>query len=404
MTATPLAYLSGVGLVALNTPEWRRDLALTACCAAAAAEAGIAGAPDSRAARLIDCLGVIRSVHDAGSAAAITMEVLRQSLRKGIAPLLPKVAGKGDDLLGALTLVDERGLLHEAVEDLGREHLVEQQTLMAHWPWERLRAEQEEQRLYDEIKRLPLAQYAQARTLLADKPAAPEQELWTAWGNLWGRFGFYEPVSSWPWCHVAGWCFLCPCCAWPMRAQPAGEGVVAVTCDAHAPDGTQYTCRPRPGMATPQLEGGKRVQDVEAFPAAADYLAVRRAVWRYMSLPGQMEHGLVGALPSVKGLTVAVYPDHDSYDLHITADSPLVSKEWLVDAKAWRSLLALGRTLQDRPPLAGDQPLTIVVPHGQKAELPVLNALLARRPDLRVMTDKQLLTEIRTWCAAGAAC
>lgn len=332
------------------------------------------------------------------------MKVLRRALRTGLAPLLPAAAGQGDDLLGSLVLVDERGLLHEAVEDLGREHFVEQQTLMAYWPWERLRAEQEEQRLYDEIKRLPLAQYAQVRALLADKPAASEEELWNAWGGLWGRFGLYEPVASWPWCHVAGWCFLCPYCTWPMRAQSLGDGVVTVNCDAHALDGAQYTCRPRLGTTAPQLEGGRRVRDVEAFPAGGDYLAVRRAVWRYGTLPGQMEHGLVADLPVAEGLTVVVYPDHDRYDLHITAGAPLVTKEWLVDAKAWRSLLALGRALQDRPPLAGTQPLTIVVPHRQRAELPVLSALLARRPDLRVMTDRQLLAEIRTWCAAGAAC
>jgi len=189
-----------------------------------------------------------------------------------------------------------------------------------------------------------------------------------------------------------------------MRAQPLGEGVVAVMCDAHAAEGAQYTCAPRPGKAAPALEGGKRVQDVEAFPAAADYLAVRRAVWRYMSLPGQMEHGLVKALPTSAGLDVAGYPDHDRYDLHITASSPLVAKEWLVDAKAWRSLSALGRALQDRPRWVGPLPLTIVVPHRQRSELPVLRAMLSGRPDLQVMTDRQLLSEIRTWCRAGAVC
>ncbi|WP_331754140.1 hypothetical protein [Streptomyces sp. NBC_00826] len=392
-----------MGLVALNTPEWRRDLALTACCAAAAAETDLGGATAPRAARLIECLGVVRSVHDARNAAAITMSVLRRALREGIAPLLPASVG-ADDLLGASILVDRHGLLCDAVEDLGREHLVEQQTLMAHWPWERVRAEQEEQLLYGEIKRLPLADYAQVRKLLADKPTAPQEELWDAWGGLWGRFGFYEPVASWSWCNVAGWCFLCPFCAWPMRAQALGDGVVAVTCDAHAAEGAQYTCSPRQGTAAPALEGGKQLQEIEAFPAAADYLAVRRAVWRYMSLPGQMEHGLIRALPSSAGLHAAEYPDHDRYDVHITAGSPLVAKEWLVDAKAWRSLSALGRALQDRPPLEGAQPLTIVVPHRQRSELPVLRALLSRRPDLQVMTDRQLLSEIRTWCRAGTAC
>ncbi|MFJ9752619.1 restriction endonuclease-related protein [Streptomyces chartreusis] len=393
-----------MGLVALNTPEWRRDLALTACCSAAVAEADLTGDPGLRAARLIDCLGVIRSVHDAGSASAISMGVLRRALREGLAPLLPMIDGGISDHLGSAALLDGRGLLCDAVEDLGREHLVEQRALMAHWPWERLRAEEEEQRLYSEIKRLPLAEYARVRTLLATMPAAPQEELWETWGGLWGRFGFYEPVASWPWCSVSGWCFLCPECTWPMRAQPLGDGVVCVTCDAHVTEGARYTCRPRPSSSAPELEGGKRSREAIAFPAAADYLAVRRTVWRYFTLPAQMERAIVSNLPDAAGLDVTKYPDHDRYDLHITARFPLASRQWRVDAKAWRSLSALGRSLRDRPRLSGTDPLIIVVPHRQKAEMPVLQGLLGGRPDLQVMTDRQLTGDIRTWCSAGATC
>lgn len=330
------------------------------------------------------------------------MSALRRALREGIGPLLP--AARGRDRLNTAVLVDERGLLCEAVEDLGREHMVEHRVLMRHWPWERVRAEQEEQSLYDEIKRLPLPEYARVRELLADKPAAPQDELWKTWDGLWGRFGFFEPVASWPWCNVTGWCFLCPFCSWPMRAQALGEGVVAVMCDEHALVGAQYTCSPGPGKTAPALEGGRRIGDVELFPAAGDYLAVRRSVWRYLSLPGQMEHRLIEDLPVTAGLHANSYPDHDRYDVHITAGSPLVPKEWLVDAKAWRSLSALGRALQDRPRLDDVLPLTIVVPQRQKSELPVLRAMLSRRPDLRVLTEKQLLSEVRAWCRAGASC
>ncbi|MEV1092363.1 hypothetical protein [Streptomyces microflavus] len=96
-----------MGLVERNTPRWRRDLALTACCAAAVAEADRTGDPGQRAARLIDCLGVLRSAHDAGVAAALDMGVLRRGLRRGLAPLLP--AGSDDDPLGEMRLLDEDG-------------------------------------------------------------------------------------------------------------------------------------------------------------------------------------------------------------------------------------------------------------------------------------------------------
>ncbi|MFD5192637.1 hypothetical protein ACFWMU_31765 [Streptomyces sp. NPDC058357] len=135
-----------MGLVERNTPRWRRDLALTACCAAAVAEADRTGDPGQRAAQLIDCLGLLRSAHGAGVAATLDMGVLRRGLRRGLAPLLPSGI-EGNDPLGEVRLLNGNGLLCDAVEDLGREHLVPQQALMEYWPWARSRAEQEEQQL-----------------------------------------------------------------------------------------------------------------------------------------------------------------------------------------------------------------------------------------------------------------
>ncbi|MER8267951.1 MULTISPECIES: restriction endonuclease-related protein [Streptomyces] len=391
-----------MGLVERNTPRWRRDLALTACCAAAVAEADRISDPGQRAARLIDCLGVLRSTHGAGTAASLDMGALRHGLRHGLAPLLP-AGGEGDDPLGGMRLLDEGGLLCDAVEDLGREHLVPQQALMEYWPWARLRAEQEEQQLYAEIRRLPSDDYARVRELLASDPVAEQGVLWEKWGGLWGRFGFFEPVSSWPWCNAAGWCFPCPACAWPMRAQSAGGGVFVVSCDAHLLEGAQYTYRPVRGGGPPVLEGGGGLAgQVEGFPAAGDCLAVSRTVWRYLTLPGRMEFAIRDALAGIAGLDILMYPDGDRYDLHITAAAPLVAKQWRVDAKAWRSFAALADALLERPVQGGAVPLTIVVPHRQRSDLPLLRARLAGRPDFEVMTDEDLIGEVRRWCRGEA--
>ncbi|MYV96487.1 hypothetical protein [Streptomyces sp. SID1034] len=361
------------------------------------AEADRTGDPGQRAARLIDCLGVLRSAHDAGVAAALDMGVLRRGLRRGLAPLLP--AGSDDDPLGEMRLLDEDGLLRDAVEDLGREHLVPQQALMEYWPWARLRAEQEEQQLYSEIRRLPPDDYARVRELLASDPVAEQGVLWEKWGGLWGRFGFFEPVSSWPWCNAAGWCFPCPTCVWPMRAQSAGDGVFVVSCDAHLLEGAQYTYRPVRGGGIPALEGGGGLAGlVKGFPAAGDYLAVSRTVWRYLTLPGRMEFAIRDALTGIAGLDVLMYPDGDRYDLRITAADPLVARAWRVDAKAWRSFGALADALLERPAMGGAVPLTIVVPHRQRSDLPLLRARLAGRPDFEVMTDKALVAEVLRWC------
>ncbi|MFD6936206.1 hypothetical protein ACFWAP_08655 [Streptomyces goshikiensis] len=298
-----------------------------------------------------------------------------------------------------MILINGEGVLCEAVEDLGREHLVPHQALNEYWPWARMRAEQEERRLFEEIRRLPASDYERVRILLAEHPTSEQGALWELWGDLWGKFGLFEPVSAWPWCNVAGWCFPCPACKWPMRAQPTAGGLIEVSCDAHGTEGVRYTCRARRHDSRPDLEGvGWASEPVTGFPAAGDSLAVTRTVWRYLSLPGQMEVTLRNALKGISGLDVRMYPDRDSYDLHITAGRPLVDKEWKVDAKAWRSADALADALLAKPVLPGPEPLIIVVPRRQRCDLSVLRERLRGRLDLRVEVDVELLSEIRRWC------
>jgi hypothetical protein len=45
--------------------------------------------------------------------------------------------------------------------------------------------------------------------------------------------------------------------------------------------------------------------------------------------------------------------------------------------------------------------LTIVVPHRQRSDLPLLQSRLAGRPDFEVMTDKNFVTEVLRWCRLG---
>lgn len=380
-----------------GTARERRDRALTACCAAAVAEADLSSDPQRRALRLMDCLGILRSAHPASTAAALDMAALRRSLREGLGPLLPAEEAGNHHLVDKV-LLDENGLLCEAVEDLGREHLVPSRALDEYWPWARIRAEQEERELFAELRRLSQADYVRARLLLATLPAGEQGELWKAWDDLWGRFGLFEPVSSWPWCNVAGWFFLCPRCKWPMRAQRAVEGVVSVRCDAHGDEGVHYTCRPGRGEEMPQLEGaGWAAGEARGFPIGGDFLAVSRPVWRYIVLPGQMETALRDAVAG-PGVDVAMYPEYDAYDLKILAGPPCVAREWRVDAKAWSSPDALADALTKSRRWPEGVQLTIVVPHRQWSELPAMWGRLSGRPDLRVVTDKELVGEIRRWC------
>ncbi|MFI7097009.1 restriction endonuclease-related protein [Streptomyces lydicus] len=380
-----------------------RDLSLTACCAAAAVETDSDIPARQKASRLMDCLGVLRSAHPPASAAALDMRTLRAGLRSELSRLLPGDSHCDVSSFAGMTLIDADGALGVAVEDLGREHLVEHHALREHWPWARMRAEQEEQRLHQEIRRLPSADYERVRLLLATHPAGEQTDLWKQWGDLWGRFGFFEPVESWPWCNVAGWCFLCPKCRWPMRAQRLERGAVRVRCDAHAAEGIDGTARPRRNGQVPEWEAaGWDPAELQCFPIGGDFLAVSRTVWRYFSLPGQMEVAQRDALMGIPGLRITMYPHRDAWDFSAVAGAPVHAKEWRVDAKAWCSGSALADALRERAPFPGPVPLTIAIPWRQRSELPALRQAVRGRGDMCVTTDRELVGEIRRWCGMAS--
>jgi hypothetical protein len=162
---------------------------------AAAAEADPQLQPVRRAAMLMDCLAVLRAAHPAVDAAQWGMGEFRRALRCPLAPLLPAQDAPGDGL-GAVCLFDGDGLVRDALQDLCREHLVPQAALERHWPWARMRAEQEERRLFEVLRRLEPQEYRHARALLAESPAGPVRVLRRAWDRLWMRFDFFEAVSE----------------------------------------------------------------------------------------------------------------------------------------------------------------------------------------------------------------
>ncbi|MCC3772182.1 hypothetical protein [Streptomyces sp. UNOC14_S4] len=360
----------------------RREQALTACCMAAAAEADPQLQPARRAAMLMGCLAVLRAAHPAADAARLGMGVFRRALRGPLAPLLPAPSEAGDGF-GALCLLDEDGLVRDALQDLCREHLVPQVALERHWPWARVRAEQEERRLYEVLRRLEPQEYRRARALLAECPAGPVRVLRRAWDQLWMRFDFFEAVSDWPWCHLDGWWYPCPKCRWPMRVVRRG-GEVEVRCEAHRARGVHYRLglEPAAGGAAPLLVGtGSESDPVVGLPASTEHLALSRPVWRYGVLPTLLEIDLRDRLRGLEYVQVQMWPGElrpDEYDLKITITLPGRRPRHLrVDAKAWESVEGLARALLEREPKP--YPLTIVLPDHQGHEVEYLKARLAGR-------------------------
>lgn len=386
-----------MALKEIDDVRLRREQALTACCMAASAEADRQLLPARRAAMLMDCLAVLRGAHPAADAARLGMGEFRRGLRGPLAPLLP-VPGAASDGFDALCLLDEDGLVRDALEDLCREHLVPQVALTRHWPWARVRAEQEEQRLHDVLRRLEPAEYRRARALLASCPAGPVGVLRRTWDTLWMRFDFFEAITDWPWCHLDGWWYPCPMCQWPMRVVRRG-GEVEVRCEAHRARGVYYRVSSEPagaGMAPLLVGAGKRSEVVPGLPASSEHLALSRPVWRYGTLPTLLEIELRDALDGLAFVHLEMWPGDphpDEYDVKITISVPGRRPKILrVDAKAWESVGALACALLEKEPKP--YPVTIVLPDHQGHDVEYLKARLAGRK-VTVTTLTRLVARVR---------
>ncbi|GAU71328.1 hypothetical protein SSP35_34_00130 [Streptomyces sp. NBRC 110611] len=369
---------------------------------AAAAESDPLLPPARRAAALMDCLAVLRAAHPPERAAQIGMGEFRRGLRGPLGGLLPP-ASETADRFDALELFDADGLVRDAVQDLCREHLVPHVALQRHWSWARVRAEQEERRLYEILRRLSPEEYRLARALLGKHTAGPVRRLRRAWDRLWMRFDFFEAISDWPWCQLDGWWYPCPQCHWPMRvAQHAAT--VDVRCEAHAARGVHYRRTPGPaGAGPPELVStGKKATSVQGLPASTEHLALVRPVWRYGVLPTLMELDLRDELRDLPHVRVEMWPGElrpDEYDLHITVAVPgRRIQNFRVDAKAWESVVALGNALMEREP--PPYPLTIVLPDHQDHERHYLAARLRGRR-ITVTTLSRLVRRVKKACGVS---
>lgn len=344
-----------------------RDWAVSACCLAASAMSDPDLKGGRKAEKLMDCLGVLSAVSPPGH--VITLGDLRAGLSGPLRDLLPPGIDAG--LIGDAVLLEPWGTLSPESEDVAREHLIECEVLQQHWTHGRVRAEQEEQRLYQELRTLDDEEYSRARGLLTDRASGARGILRKEWDNLWPRFGGYAPISGWPWTHLDGWWFACPLCKWPMKVTVDGA-IAKIECEGHTRYGIRYTTRAEGGPAGPPVlqSAGKNAREISGEPVTAADMAVSRSVWRYVTLPGVLECELRDHAAGL-GAGVAMWPDRDKYDLHITTPS----REWRIDAKAWASPVKLLDALRDHPPR--ERPMYIVVPDHQRFACHALNEALA---------------------------
>jgi hypothetical protein len=371
--------------IPVATADWShaRDWAISACCLAASAMADPSLDDGRRAAMLMDCLGVLVAVSPPGH--VITLGQLRAGLSGPLGDLLPPGIEAG--ATGSVVLLEPWGSLSAEAEDVAREHFIECAALEQHWTHRRVRAEQEEQHLYQELRTLGNEGYSRARGLLTDHASGEVHVLRNQWDTLWPRFGSYEPVVKWPWAQLHGWWFACPLCKWPMKVTRE-SATTTVQCEAHVRRGIRYTARADGhGAGPPALQAaGSGAPDVSGLPATAAYLAVSRPVWRYVTLPGVLECELRDHATGL-GAKVTMWPDLDSYDLQI--ETP--ARQWRIDAKAWVSPIRLLDALRERPPR--ERPLYIVLPDHQRPACRALNEAL-RPHGFIVRAAAQIKTEV----------
>lgn len=379
----------------ISNPVEARNVAVAAICMAAAAWTDTSMSNERRAAQLMGCLGALSATFPVGEAP--TLAAFRRGLQEPLGRLLPPGAqGTGVD---DLVLVDAAGELRDAALDLAGEHYVPNAALDLHWPWRRVRVEQQERELYRSLLELGESGYSRARELLVDHPAGELRTLRRTWDDLWPEVGDYRPISNMPWVSVGGWWFACPRCRWPMRAvqgRGASAGQWEVRCEAHALEGVVYTTRTSEWVGDRPLLRPARSEtaEVEGQPASPDHLVVSRAVWRYVTLPGVLECRLRDEARRLGG-QVTMWPQLDAYDLHIE----LGGKEWHIDAKDWASSTALIDALREMDRPHGHH-LYIVIPDRQRPVREALHQAVAER-DMTVLTAKGLMQQMRR--SAGQA-
>ena len=78
---------------------------------------------------------------------------------------------------------------------------------------------------------------------------------------------------------------------------------------------------------------------------------VRRGLARYTTLPGKLEMRLFQSLNRIRGLTVELWPDCDTYDIGIEFPD---GQRWIVDCKDARNPVWLAHSLnQNQMPISG---------------------------------------------------
>lgn len=348
--------------------------------------------PERRLHMLMEGHGRVLAARGPGN--SLPFSVFRELLTGDLSLLLP--GGVPAEELSGVRLVTPDGQFDDDIYDLEQEQRDVLRALAATTRDGRatsgtvLEAEMDQDKVYSALrKRMVQEDYVHGRSSLIRTPAGADGELRRL--NLPSAIAeFYRPIS-----YAAlfdRWWFPCPICRWPMRiVQRGGRGARtgAVRCfhRPHADRGAQYSFKipdigkpptlvPIPGSAQPPGNASvlaPRVNEHVPEPVPADgHKALTRGVWRWTTIPGLVEIGLYDALTS-RGLAVQLWPDIDSYDLHVEAGGEV----FRVDVKDYSSAILLAKKIDADEGDAGGAEW-LVVPDHNESSVPLLTTVSSK--------------------------
>jgi hypothetical protein len=308
---------------------------------------------------------------------------LIDGLREPLSSFLPSLAW-ADDPLSEVAFIGAEGSIAPEVHDWAGEYtnaLYPKSydtgtTWLPKWSWQR--AEQVERAFNESIRTSTAKAYSDTREFVIQNPAGGEVELLAARDRVGALpAGDYGPIPGER--TIGPWWWPCPTCGWPMRVL--GDRVRCDIRDHEAifsvgrvpavrTDAPALTC------LTSKRQPKPRARD------AQQSVCVPESVWRFIVVPGLPELKLRDRLGAVDGVVVSMWPDKDTYDIHVELRSGEVFE---VDVKDH----ARAATIVGDPPAAG----WLVVPDGRKQQVAVLRE---RLPDKRVLTSSRFVSMVRS--------
>jgi hypothetical protein len=313
----------------------------------------------------------------------VTPVQLADCLRQPLGELAALTGGDPGDEIAATVLLDEDQLADDAL-DLASEYALNLTTAAETAPWlpswTRMRAEQVEHEAFAALKESgDDAAYARAREFLVSHPADSREALAKQAAAARARPVKYSDLTADQQYASGGaiWWWPCPVCRWPMAVT--GD---SVRCRYRPHNASYQAGRGRTGSPPRLQRTGDRVPAPPAACPADGAACVEPGVWRFIVVPGASELRIAADLRNL-GATVMMWPQRDTYDLHVTA-GPLDRR---LDVKEYRSARRLVSDLRDKPPHAA-----VLLPRNCEHQAELITAAL---PALTVCKESVLRRQVR---------